>query len=42
MGQVRGEQVIYGDDGQLLTASFNDTVDAARMAYARNVRRTIS
>ena len=24
MGQVLGEQVIYGDDGQLLTASFMD------------------
>lgn len=24
IGQVRGEQVIYGDDGQLLTASFMD------------------
>ena len=23
-GQVLGEQVIYGDDGQLLTASFMD------------------
>jgi carbon-monoxide dehydrogenase large subunit len=26
IGQVLGEQVIYGDDGQLLTASFMDYV----------------
>ena len=42
MGQVLGEQVIYGDDGQLLTASFMDYVmpragDMPRMSVHHHV-----
>lgn len=42
MGQVLGEQVIYGDDGQLLTASFMDYVmpragDMPRMTVHHHV-----
>ncbi len=42
MGQVLGEQVIYGDDGQLLTASFMDYVmpragDLPRMSVHHHV-----
>ena len=38
MGQVLGEQVIYGDDGQLLTASFMDYVMPRAGRYAAIVR----
>jgi carbon-monoxide dehydrogenase large subunit len=42
MGQVLGEQVVYGDDGQLLTASFMDYVmpragDMPRMSVHHHV-----
>ena len=42
MGQVLGEQVIYGDDGQLLTASFMDYVmpragDMPRMSVHHHI-----